>query len=307
MSKVTQVDYKETQIAHLCGNHAFNNLIQEKKLVWAPNKPLLLVNGEAEAKTVKTVKTVGVQINTWSFCKDVGLRHLKAQRQEYLEEDANRIVRQLKHEPSLDDEYYKKESNKKDFARDLTTWKKEKAKFDKKDLADIIAILDKEYGKDESLEQLEEGGIGCTMSGPQRGDIPYASFREIFDMLGYEYLEVDDLTWKDTVDTHLTSPGYLGTLINQGKWHYVSVPKYVTSNECPKRKYVLADSLKSDVFTCHTKRQLYKAMEALPVTRAFLVFAKNEEAYESVAVKRMLKQARRKKYTRKAHAKRLTQ
>lgn len=299
-NKVKELSYKERQVAHLCGCHAFNHVLQEQKLVWLPNKPLLVIGATSKAAgDGASAKDPDVKINAWAFCKTQGLAHLRAQREEYLELDAARIIRNLADEPNLNSPYYKEAGRAKDFDRDLMFWKENMKKFGMKSKAEIIAILDKEMGQDETLEQLEEGGIGCTMSGPSRGDIPYAWFRRIFEMLGYDYLETDDLTWKKDFRTAIKDKTYLGMVINQGKWHYVSAPKYVMGSDCPSYKFALADSLDKDIFECHGKRDLYRATDSLPLTRAFFLFARDAGAYESVALKRMRKKLGRKKYTRR--------
>jgi len=299
-NKVKEVSYKERQVAHLCGCHAFNHVLQEQKLVWIPNQPLLVISSAGKpVNDGASAKDPDVKINAWAFCKEQGLAHLRAQKMEYLELDAARILRNLAEEPKLNSAYYKNPAYTADFDRDLKFWKANMTKFGGKTKAEIIAILDKEMGNDETLEQLEEGGIGCTMSGPSRGDIPYAWFRRMFEMLGYDYLETDDLTWKKDFRTAIKDKTYLGMVINQGKWHYVSSPKYVVGGDCPSSKFVLADSLDKQVFECYGKRGLYKATDSLPLTRAFFLFARDAGAYESVAVKRMRKKLGRKKYTRR--------
>ena len=50
-----------------------------------------------------------------------------------------------------------------------------------------------------------------------------------------------------------------------------------------------------DVYECLTKRELMAALDSLPLVRAYLIFARDEDAYQSVAVKRMVKKMGRKK------------
>jgi hypothetical protein len=298
---VKEVSYKEKQVAHLCPKHALNHVLQEEKIVWVPNKPFLLsADGSAGSVGSVSAKDTNVKINLWGFCKDRGLAHLRAQRDEYLHEDAARLFRQsAAGEPNLDDTYYKNPKYTKDFPRDLEFWKANEKKYGGKSIDQIVAILDKEYGKDESLEQLEEGGIGCTMDGVSRGDLPFAWFRDIFDLLGYQYIEVDDLNYKTVVGKKLETARCLGMVINQGAWHYVAVPKFVASADCNARKFVLADSLKGGIFECHSKRELLRSLEVLPLTRAYLLFAKDKDAYQSVAVQRMLKKIKNKRRTKR--------
>lgn len=295
-----EVAYKERQVAHLCPMHSLNHVLQEEKIVWASSKPFLLTAGLKAAPEGATPKDANIKLNLWAYCKERGLAHLRAQRAEYLHEDATRLFRQVSAgEPSLEDEYYKNPKYTQDFPRDLVFWQENNKKYGNKSVEEIVKILDAEYGKDESLKQLEDGGIGCTMSGVSRGDLPFAWFRDLFDMMGYEHVEVDDVTYKKVLNEHLTDPTYFGMVVNQGAWHYVSVPRFVPRADCPAKKYVLADSLDKNVYNCHTKRELFRALDVLPLVRAFLLFAKDGDAYQSVAVKRMIKAAGRKKRTRK--------
>jgi len=299
--KEKEVSHKEVQVAHFCHNHSLNHVLQEGKTVWYPNKPFLLAANGKAAPADATAKDPGVKLNIWAYCKERGLAYLRAQRAEYLHEDAKRLFRQLDAgEPSLESEYYKNPVYAKDFARDLAHWKGNQKKYGGKSVEEIVAMLDKSYGKDESLKQLEDGGIGCTMTGSERGDLPYAWFRGLFDMLGYEYIEVDDLNYKKAFTTNYADPQCLGMVINQGAWHYVSVPKYVVSSDCPPSKFVLADSLnRSTVYECHNKRELMTVLDRLPLTRAYFIFARDGNAYQSVAVKRMMAKMGRKRKTRK--------
>jgi len=290
--------YKERQVAHLCPKHAFNHVLQEEKIVWRSNKPLLLVEDGVAAPAGASPKESGVKINMWAFCKDRGLAYLREQRTEYLREDAQRLFRQLADgEPKLNSEYYKNPKYTSDFPRDLAFWKSNLVKYGGKSVEEIVAILDKEYGRDESLEQLEEGGIGCTMNGASMGDLPFAWFTDMFDLLGYRYIEVVNSNYRPILNEHITDPKFLGLVVNQGGWHYVAVPRYVKGSDCQPSKYVLADSLDGDVYECLTKRELMAALDSLPLVRAYLIFARDEDAYQSVAVKRMVKKMGRKKKT----------
>jgi len=288
-SNAQEVSYKERQVAHLCPIHSLNHVLQEQKLVWLESKPLLLsVNGEP-APVAADPKDPNIKINLWGLCRENGLAHIRNQRAEYLSIEAGTLFRQLSAgEPTLEDEYYKNPLSVPDFAKNVAQWKRNKAKFGDKSVEEIMAILDSEYGKDESLEQLEDGGIGCTMNGSSKGDLPFGWFVDIFDLLGYEYIEVNDENFKEILTANLSNPTYLGMVINQGAWHYVAVPRFVGSEDCSSKKYVLADSLDRDVYECHTKSGLIKSLERLPLVRAYLVFAKDGNAYKSVAVQRML-------------------
>ena len=298
--RVKEIGYKEKQVAHLCPAHSVNHVLQEEKIVWETSKPFLLTANKKAAPQGASPKDPNIKLNLWAYCKERGLAHIKAQRAEYLHEDAVRIFRQLSAgAPSAEDDYYKNPAYAKDFPRDLVFWLENDDKYGGKSIEEIVTILDKSYGKDQTLKDLENGGIGCTMSGPSRGDLPYAWFRELFDMLGYQYLEVDDMNYKPILNKHLTDPTYLGMVVNQGAWHYVSVPRFIPTADCPARKYVLADSLHGSVYECHSKRDLIRALDALPLVRAFLLFAKDAGAYQAVAVQRMAKAAGRKKRTRK--------
>lgn len=300
------VDYREKQVAHLCGNHAVNHMLQEEKLVWLPQKPLLINKADGKgAGAGASPRSADVQINTWQFCKQFGERLIKEQQDEYIDDEMKRLKRQLAAAPTLEDEYYKRNGGKyaSDFARDLAAWKKNKAAYGGLTDAKLKAKLLKDYKKEgtaATLDDLAAGGIGCTMEGSTRGDIPWTGMREILEMLGYAYMEAAEHDWKKVVKPHIDSPKLLGLVINQGQWHFVSVPKYTTRDHC--KRYVLADSLAYDsgnALACYGKRELYKAIAALPPTRLFMVFAP-EGAYKAEAVMRMNKRLGRKPYTRKA-------
>jgi len=292
---VPEVDYKEHQVAHLCGKHAFNHIVQEEKLVWAPNKALFInkANQKGVALT-SNPKDPEIQINMWSFCRNYGLRLLKEQRDEFVTEEATRLHRQLSKKPSLNDEYYKQENGKyaKDLKGDLEKWEANNKIYGTMTIVQIKEKLNKDYDVDNEmadLDQLADGGIGCTMKGASRGDIPYAMFREVLDMLGYAYEEAAEDNWEERIKPIIDSPDLLGLLINQGRWHYVAVPKYTVKKQCKTPKYTFADSATSEdsILTCQTKLQLYKTITELPPTRMFAIYARSDDAYQSVALKRM--------------------
>jgi hypothetical protein len=114
-------------------------------------------------------------------------------------------------------------------------------------------------------------------------------FREVLDMLGYEYEEAAEDNWETRIKPIIDSPDLLGLLINQGRWHYVAVPKYTVKKNCKTPKYIFADSATStdSILSCQTKLQLYKTIAELPPTRMFAIYARGDGPYESVAVKRM--------------------
>jgi hypothetical protein len=292
---IPEVDYKEHQLAHLCGKHAFNHIVQEEKLVWAPNKALFI--NKATQKGVALTsnpKDPEIQINMWSFCRNYGLLLLKEQRDEFVTEEATRLHRQLSKKPSLNDEYYKQENGKyaKDLKDDLEKWEANYKIYGNMTIPKIKEKLNKDYDIDNEmadLEHLADGGIGCTMKGASRGDIPYAMFREVLDMLGYHYEEAAEDNWEERIKPIIDSPDLLGLLINQGRWHYVAVPKYTVKKQCKTPKYTFADSATSEenILSCQTKLQLYKTIAELPPTRMFAIYARGDGAYESVAVKRM--------------------
>lgn len=296
-----EVSYKERQVAHLCPIHSINHVLQEQKLVWLESKPLLLSENGEPAPVAADPKDPSIKINLWGLCRDNGLAQLRILRAEYLHETASRLFKQISAgEPTLEDEYYKNPLSVPDFAKDVVQWKANKEKFGDKSVEEIMAILDKEYGADESLEQLEEGGIGCTMNGSGRGDLPFTWFVDIFGLLGYEYIEVNDINFKKIVRANLNDPQYLGMVINQGAWHYVAAPQFVSKAECPdKQKYVLADSLDRSIYECHTKSEFISSLEDLPLVRAYLLFARDGNAYKSVAVQRMLKKMNNNSKTKK--------
>lgn len=294
------VSHKEKQVAHLCPIHSFNHLLQEKKLVWVTSKPFLLTPALEPAPAGASPKDENVKLNLWAYCKDRALEHLKAQRNEYLNLDAQRIFEQLSAgEPSLESEYYRNPKYTNDFDRDLGFWRTNLALYGGLSVEDIVKELEAGYGGGETLQDLEAGGIGCTMKGPTRGDLPFAWFRMIFDLLGYEHIEVNDEDYVKILNKSIKEPTFLGMVINQGAWHYVALPRFVLKEDCPPNKFVIADSLNAGIYECYTKRQLNKALQLLPLTRAYLIFAKDAGAYQSVAVKRMTVAIGRKRKTRK--------
>jgi len=296
--RVVQVDYTESQVAHLCGKHALNMLLQEEKFVWLPSRALFIdkLTGKALPSDKTDPKNTNVQINVWNYCRIFGLREIKSRKDAYLEEESSKLLRQLAAEPTLEDEYYTRSKGKfaSEFPSDLAHWKKNKLKFGNKNKEEVEAILAKEYTED-TLDSLADGGIGCTMTGSSRGDVPFAMFRELLDMLGYTYEEAQEDDWAARVTPYLKSRPFLGLLINQGTWHYVAAPKYATRKTCKSGKYTFANSTDHPPISCFTKRQLFKHIEDLPPTRMFIVFAHSPDAYQSVAVQRMKKSNRTRK------------
>jgi hypothetical protein len=307
VAAVRPSDYEETQVAHLCGLHALNHILQEKKCVWIPNKPLLInkATGLAAARTANA-KDAAVQINCWALCKDAGMRLIEGQRDEYIGDEMRRIRRQLAAEPTLRDEYYTRNGAKyaKDFDRDLAAWKRTETAYGGLTDAQLKAKLLKQYKEGATaatLDDLAEGGIGCTMSGDGRGDLPWNTMKELLELLGLHYEEAAEADWKKKVN--LEAPGLLGLLINKGSWHYVAVPKFSTRRDCKPWQYVFAESFghgpENKILTCHGKRDLYRLIEGLPPTRLFMVSAV-PGSYRAEAIVRMEKRMGRKTYTRKA-------
>jgi hypothetical protein len=284
-----KIDYTENQVAHLCGKHAFNMLLQEEKFVWLPNRALYINKTTQKALPSATTnpKDQAVQINLWSYCRIFGLKEIATRKNAYLEEEATKLHRQVATAPTLQDPYYTQLNAKyaKDFPQDLAYWTKNKALYGGKTVEEIKTRLAKSYTED-TLDDLADGGIGCTMTGASRGDLPFALFRELFTMLGYTYEESAEHDWAKKTRPHFKTRAFLGLLINQGTWHYVAAPRYTTRKTCKATKYTFANSTENPIISCHTKRELTKLINNLPPTRMFSVFAP-PDAYESVAVQRL--------------------
>lgn len=265
-------------------------LLQEEKFVWLPNRALFIDKASQKALPSATAnpKNQAVQINLWSYCKIFGLKEIASRKDAYLGEEAAKLHRQVATKPTLQDPYYTQLNAKyaKDFAEDLVHWTKNKATYGGKTIEAIKAMLAKTYTED-TLDDLADGGIGCTMSGPARGDVPFALFRELFTMLGYTYEESAEHDWAKRTRPHFKTRAFLGLLINQGTWHYVAAPRYATRKTCKTTKYTFANSTENPIISCHTKRELTKLIDDLPPTRMFSVFASSPDAYQSVAVQRL--------------------
>jgi len=289
---VNKVDYTETQVAHLCGKHALNMILQEEKFVWLPNRALFIDKATQKALPERTTnpRDQTVQINLWSYCRVFGFREIAIHKDAYLDEEALKLYRQVATKPTLQDHYYTQEDSKyaKDFRMDLIYWTRNHALYAGKSIEQIKKLLAKDYTED-SLDDLADGGIGCTMSGSSRGDVPFALFRELFEILGYSYEESADHDWVKRTQPHFKDRTFLGLLINQGTWHYVAAPRYATRKTCKATKYTFANSTNiPDVISCHTKRELTRLIKDLPPTRMFSIFARAPDAYKSVAVMRKL-------------------
>jgi hypothetical protein len=305
-------DYEEGQVAHLCALHSLNHILQEQKCIWKTNAPLLISKATGKAAAAGAgPKDAGVQINCWALCKNFGTRIINNQRDEFMEDEIRRIRRRLHEmEPKRNNAYYSQPQYAEDFDRDLVAWKKIQATYGTKTDAEIKAALLKEYKKKSkgflmatTLADLSDGGIGCDMAGQWRGQLPWDTIKELLTMLGLQYEEAAQVDWKQKVD--IDSPDLLGLLINQGAWHYVSVPKYTTRIECGRRRYVFAESrgygLDDKILTCHDKRSLYKLITMLPPQRMFILTV-TPETYRSVAVQRMDRRFKSRPYTRRAAA-----
>lgn len=302
-------DYEEGQVAHLCALHALNHILQEEKCVWKPNAPLLISKATGRAAPAgASAKNAGVQINCWALCKNYGTRIIDNQRDEFMEDEIRRIRRRLQEmEPKRNNAYYSQPQYAGDFDRDLVAWRTIQATYGTKTDAEIKAALLKEYTKKvkglmmaTTLADLSDGGIGCDMAGSARGQLPWDTIKELLTMLGLQYEEAAQVDWKKKVD--IDSPGLLGLLINQGAWHYVSVPKYTTRASCGRRRYVFAESRgygpKKKILTCYDKRSLYKLITALPPQRMFILTV-TPDTYRSVAVQRMDHRFRSRPFTRR--------
>ena len=149
-----EVSYKERQVAHLCPIHSINHVLQERKLVWLESKPLLLTENGEPAPVAADPKDPSIKINLWGLCRDNGLAEIRIMRQDYLHETATHLFKQLTAgEPTLEDEYYKNPLSVPDFAKDVEKWTENQTKVGGKSVEEITAILDKEYGADQSLEE----------------------------------------------------------------------------------------------------------------------------------------------------------
>ena len=240
--------YREPQVNHLCANHALNHLLQEKKFVWIENKPLYVnSSGEELTKSDDLPKKKDTKINLWSFCKTTGVYRFN---QLYMQQE--------------EDENYK-------------------------------------------LQKMDNENAGCTMSGENRGNLPFDWFPKIFNLLDYTHEEFNkyatekdasvernpdnnklksDKSIKQELITNLNDKKCLGLIVNIGKWHYVSIPKF--HNE--KCKYTIADSLIGPIYICFDNiNNLYNRLKKDQFERGYFVFYKDDTSYKSVAVERMLK------------------
>ena len=254
-------------------------------------------------------KDAGVQINCWALCKNFGTRIIANQRDEFIDDEIRRIRRRLLEvEPKRNNAYYSQPKYASDFDRDLVAWKSLQALYGTMTDAQIKAALVKDYTKKvkgfmmaTTLADLSDGGIGCDMAGTGRGQLPWDTIKELLTMLGLQYEEAAQVDWKKKVD--IDSPGLLGLLINQGAWHYVSVPKYTTRAGCGRRQYVFAESRgygpQNKILTCHDRRSLYKLITNLPPQRMFILTV-TPDTYRSVAVQRMDHRFRSRPFTRRA-------
>jgi hypothetical protein len=75
-------DYSEAQVSLLCGKHAINNILQEEKLVWDKDKPLLIDRKTKEPATVFTNPLFyQTQLNLHKFCMSYPARLAAASQQ----------------------------------------------------------------------------------------------------------------------------------------------------------------------------------------------------------------------------------
>jgi hypothetical protein len=78
----TKADYSEAQVSLLCGKHAINNILQEEKLVWEKDKPLLIDRKTKESATVFTSPMFSqTQLNLHKFCELYPARVAQASQQ----------------------------------------------------------------------------------------------------------------------------------------------------------------------------------------------------------------------------------
>ena len=276
--------YMETQKEQLCGKHALNHLLQEEKIVWLPQKNTLVTQGGENAPENSSTKDKNIKYNLWNFCQVREKNEIDRLLEDYITGEANRRANLLgTPEPNKDDPNYIQRGTS-NLQNDIKDWNDIQTKYKGMDPDKIKEDVRAEVQNDENLkktyiEQIKTSQGTCETN----GNVPFQWFADIFEELGYKYIEVGKNEYQAELEKNLNDPNYLGFFINQGAWHYVSSPKYSNyENNC---EYVIADSM-GPKYTCYKSKDEY--YEALKFERGYLIFAE-PDAYQSVAVERMKK------------------
>ncbi len=282
-NNIPTTPYREKQSMQLCAKHAINHLLQEEKTVWVPNKGFLLTNTLENTDETTSAKDPNIKINLWNYCSQRGNYEKQKTKNDYINENAEKIHKQMSVKPTINDSYYTDPKYPKritEFTSDLQKWEINYNLYGNKTLEEIKEKLNETYVNN-TLDDLDEGGIGCNMSS---GMLPFAWFDSlIMEVLGYTYVEINDENYKEFINDALKDPNFLGAIINKGGYHYISSPQF-SNFICT---YILADSLNEDIYTCYLDKDKDKYYKDLNIVRGYLVFADDENAYKSVAVKRM--------------------
>jgi hypothetical protein len=304
-----EFSYKEKQVAHLCAKHAFNHLVQEEKIVWIKDKSTLVNKKDPDASS----KNKDTKINLWGFCKERGITQFHNDKYQTKIQEATDMFNRIQKKPEITDDYYniyEGEKQKKEYTQDLELYNNNHEKYGKYTLKELqelfIADLVSDPSSDKILEIMDTSKDGCTMSGRSAGNLPMEWFEDIFKLLDYEYIvfnkyktDVKDPDVKDPdvknksdeeikeiLNTNLNKSNCLGLIINQGAWHYISIPKFHMEADC---LYAVADSIKTHIYDCYnTIDELYEKLKKINYERGYFVFA-NDKSYKSVAVDRMKK------------------
>lgn len=290
--------YAEPQKKRLCAKHALNNILQEEKVGYYPNKPLLVnKNTGKKIKGSESIQDYHVSLNIWQYCTDADIEAIKAAIEGgFLPEDfpVERIEEVL---ISLESGTIPEDLTVEDFGmpepacgpqhdnlsfdrvENVVTMLGYKAKTSRAYTNDVLRD---EKGEPILFEKAVKNSSGVArIEYETKPDEESQIIREEF--------------W-DELELELKSEKLLGVLINKGAWHYTAISKFVkgcsrwernATRRLASVSYTFLDSYPEINTKCHNLSNMIKYLKENEEINSVIYVYDSPCAYNSVAANRL--------------------
>lgn len=299
--------YAEKQHLALCAKHALNNILQEEKIGYYPNKPLLI--NKHTGKKISASESIldyHVQLNIWRYCSNSDVDALKSILLD--DESVNSSIKNSLKKGIIPDEIVLE-----DYGLPLCGTAHDDLNFDS--VENLVKMLGYKTKVSRAYMQNVE----------RNDDGEPILFKRVFKNASGAEREIEETHtsndqvpvpgfW-DELKSELKKQNLLGVLINKGAWHYTAISKFVkgcskwdTTNKTRKFKsilYTFLDSYPVINTQCKNMAKLITYLQENEDVNSVIYVYDSPCAYNSVAanrLRRLLASPMRNK-TKKANAK----
>jgi len=298
--------YAEKQHLLLCAKHALNNILQEEKIGYYPDKPLLI--NKHTGKKISDSESIldyHVQLNIWTYCSNTDLDALKSILLD--DESVNSSIKKSLKKGVIPDSIVLE-----DYGLPLCGTDHDNLNFDS------VENLVKMLGYQTKVSRAYMLNVKRNADGEpiifKRNYTNASGLKSVIEETRTSTKQVQVPGFWDEMKTELKKQNLLGILINKGAWHYTAISKFVkgcskwdTNNKTRKFKsvlYTFLDSYPVINTQCKNLSKLIEYLQENEDVNSVIYVYDSPCAYNSVAanrLRRLLASPMRKK-TKKANA-----